>query len=279
VHLTDYPQADPTLIDPALEDAMAVVRSLTSLGRTVRSEAKVRVRQPLPHAAVHVPAQATEAGPLADLLPLLAEELNVKDIVFAGSAEEMAGWRARPNFRALGPRLGPRVQELAETLSRDDGTIAAALAAGSTVEVALPSGAIAIGPDDVELTQQPRPGWALATDGPLAVALELTLTEDLVLEGVAREVVHHVQALRKSAGLEVTDRIELTVATEAGSVAARSLEQYGDRIGREVLAGRVSVSGGPVPDGAADGDQTGPDGAVATVSVEGDRVTLRLRRA
>ncbi len=280
VHLTAYPEADPSLMDPALEDAMAVVRSLTSLGRTVRSEAKVRVRQPLHHAVVHVPAQASGSGPLADLLPLLGDELNVKDVVFAGSAEEMAGWHAKPNFRALGPRLGSRVQELAQSLARDDGTVAAALAAGSTVEVALPSGSIAIGADDVELTQQPRPGWALATDGPLAVALELTLTDELVLEGMAREVIHHVQALRKSAGLEVTDRIDLTVAAAAGSVAARSLEAFGDRIAREVLAERLSVSDQPTSEGEIEGLQTGSAaGSAFTVSVDGDLVTFSLRRA
>src|SRR5439155_23666352 len=118
VHLTDYPVADPAQVDPALEERMAAVRQLVALGRTVRTDRKVRVRQPLSHALVHVPGDAAR---LDDLLSLVADELNVREVVFAGSAEELAGWRAKPNYRVLGPRLGSGVREVADVLAGDDG--------------------------------------------------------------------------------------------------------------------------------------------------------------
>src|SRR5947207_5823688 len=102
---------------------MEAARTIVSLGRTIRTEAKVRTRQPLPHAIVHF---AGDREALDPLLKLVASELNVKDVLFAGSAEELGRWRAKPNFRVLGPRLGNRVKEIAAALASDDGTLAGA---------------------------------------------------------------------------------------------------------------------------------------------------------
>jgi len=113
VHLTDFPVADLSLVDPDLEAAMATVRSLVSLGRTVRTDAKVRVRQPLSRAVLHVTAERSALEPL---LPLVTEELNAREVVFAESAKSLSAWRANPNFRVLGPKLGQRVQEVAAAL-------------------------------------------------------------------------------------------------------------------------------------------------------------------
>jgi isoleucyl-tRNA synthetase len=264
VHLTDYPVADPALMDPALEERMAAVRQLVALGRTVRTDRKVRVRQPLSHALVHVPGDPAR---LDDLLSLVADELNVKEVVFAGSAEELAGWRAKPNYRVLGPRLGSRVREIAEALADDDGTLASRLATGETVEVGLRSGTTeSLGPQDVELVQQTREGWALATDGPFAVALELELTDDLRREGVARELVHHVQALRKSAGLDVADRIVLGIEAPPDGLTAAAIGAYGAQIAADVLAREITGSG------------MGDAVAAVSVAVEGEPVMIRLRR-
>ncbi|HWC32711.1 MAG TPA: class I tRNA ligase family protein, partial [Actinomycetota bacterium] len=110
VHLTDYPEPDPAALDPALDEAMATVRQIVSLGRSARKEAGVRVRQPLRRAVVHVPGAPERLRPL---LPLVAEELNVREVAFAISEGDVAGWRAKPAFRVLGPRLGPRVKDVA----------------------------------------------------------------------------------------------------------------------------------------------------------------------
>jgi isoleucyl-tRNA synthetase len=262
VHLTDYPVAERSLVDPNLEAAMAMARSLVSLGRMVRTDAKVRVRQPLSHALVHVPGDPSALDPV---LSLVAEELNVRDVHFAGSADELASWRAKPNFRALGPRLGRQVQEVAAALAQDDGSLAAGLARGGSVDLRLSSGAVTLDPQDVELVQQDRPGWAMAADGPLAVALELELTPDLRREGLARELVHHLQALRRTSGLELTDRVEVAVETDPRSEVAAAVQEQGSRIAGDVLA--VAIVGGPLEGGASE-----------RMALDGSEVTIWLRR-
>jgi isoleucyl-tRNA synthetase len=261
VHLTDFPTHDPALVDEDLERAMAVAREVVSLGRQVRTDAKVRVRQPLAEAAVHVGGDRAWLEPL---LPLVAEELNVKGVRFAESAQELSGWRAKPNFKALGPRLGRLVQEVGAALSRDDGTLARELAGGALVRVPVVSGEpVALGPEDVELVQQPREGWAVGSDGTVTVALDLEVTDGLRREGMVREIVRIVQDLRKSAGLEVADRIALGV--ESDPEVAAAVREFGGHLASEVLA--VEVSTGPVADGTAR--------AEATVDGHAVRVSLR----
>jgi isoleucyl-tRNA synthetase len=262
VHLTDFPVAVPAMIDPALDEAMRTVRSLVSLGRQVRTDAKVRVRQPVGRAVVHVSGDPTR---LEALMPLVAEELNVKEVQFAESAEQLAGWRAKPNFRALGPRLGSRVQEVAAALAAEDGTLARRLAAGQPVEVPLPGDPVTLGPEDVELTQEIRAGWGLASGGTETVALDLELSPELRREGVARELIHHVQNLRKSTGLDVADRIVLGVEADAG--AAQAIQEHRARIAADVLAVDVRGASLDAAEGAAD------------VHIDGLRVRLSLRRA
>ena len=127
VHLADYPRPDEAARDAGLDDAMAAARAIVGLGRTVRVETKTRVRQPLAEAVVHY---AGDHAAMTPLLDVVADELNVKRVAFAESAEELGGWRAKPNFKALGPTLGPRVKEVATALADDDGTLAGALARG-----------------------------------------------------------------------------------------------------------------------------------------------------
>ena len=263
VHLTDYPTADPGLIDLALDEAMGVARQIASLGRQVRTATKVRVRQPLARAVVHVPGDARRLGPL---LPLVAEELNVKDVGFAESAEELSGWRAKPNFPLLGPKLGRKVQDVAAALERDDGTAASALARGETVTLSdHDGGQISLAPEDVELVQQTRSGWGVASDGAVTVALDLEPDEELRREGLARELIRAVQDLRKSAGLEVSDRIVLGV--EGPGEVLPALQAHRDFVAQEVLA--VEVRWEPV-DGAA---------GAADVNLDGSTVRVSLRRA
>jgi len=263
VHLTDYPVADPELIDGALDEAMALARHIVSLGRQVRTAAKVRVRQPLARAVVHVPVSPSRLQPL---LSLVATELNVKDIGFTESAEELSRWRAKPNFRVLGPKLGRRVQDVAAALQRDDGRLASMFARGESVSLSLDGEeSISLDPEDVELVQQTRSGWGVASDGAVTVALDLEPDEELRREGLAREVVRSVQDLRKSAGLEVADRIVLGVEAPSEMVAA--LESHRDFLAHEVLAVEVRWELVDQPAGTID------------VELDGSSVRLSLRRA
>jgi isoleucyl-tRNA synthetase len=262
VHLADYPEADPAARDEALESSMDAARRVVSLGRTVRTDARVRVRQPLARAAVHVPPGAGDLEPLAGLI---ADELNVKSVDVGETPEMAGGWRARPNYRSLGPRLGRSVKEVARSLQQDDGSLAAELAEGRAVRVPTAGGETEVGPEDVELSRDTSGGWGVATDGGVTVALDLEVTPDLAREGLARELVRLVQDARKAAGLDVTDRIALTV--DAGQEIHDALAAHRDWISGEVLA--TEIGRGPAPEG----------GHTERRDLDGHEVTVAIRRA
>jgi isoleucyl-tRNA synthetase len=258
VHLTEYPPVHEAAIDPGLDDAMALARQLVELGRRVRTETKTRTRQPLPGAVVHLPGAP---GELTALLDTVAEELNVKEVRFADTAEAFGGWIAKPDFKALGPRLGRRVQAVADALAADP-EVAARLAEGETVELRPDDGPpLSIGPDDVLLARDVRSGWGVVSDGGVTLALDLEVTPALRLEGLARELVRLVQDARKEAGLRVTDRIVLGI--EATGDPARALEAHRDYVAEETLADSVSL------DAVSDGRRES--------TVDGSRVAVSLR--
>jgi isoleucyl-tRNA synthetase len=261
VHLADYPQVHEADIDPGLDEAMALARQVVELGRRIRTETRTRTRQPLPSAAVHL---ASDPGSFGTLLTTVAEELNVKRVDLAGSAEVFGRWRAKPDFKVLGPRLGSEVQRVAAALEQDDGTLARRLADGGSVDVSLGDGAaISIGPGDVALSHDILSGYGVATEGGVTVALELELTPELRREGVARELVRMVQDARKEAGLEVTDRIQLAV--ETSGEPAEALAAHRDEIAAETLATSLGTS--EVEGFRLEGD------------LEGTPVVVSLRRA
>jgi isoleucyl-tRNA synthetase len=264
VHLSEYPSGDPAVVDVALEEAMAAARTIVALGRQIRTDTKMKVRQPLARAVVHY---AGDHEALRPLLSLVTDELNVKEVEFAESAEQLAGWRARPNFRALGPRLGARVKVLAERLGAEDGRMAAELAAGREVKIRLDDGGdeLTLSPSDVDLAQEVRQGWGVAAEGGLTVALDLSLDDPLRQEGVARELVRIVQDARKAAGLEVTDRIHLRV--DGPDEVGLALDEHSASVATETLA--LTVERGSAGEGWH----------VADASIDGNRVVVAIERA
>ena len=218
---------------------MGVARQVVELGRRVRVETKVRTRQPLAEAIAHVPDRTPD---LEALLPIVADELNVHRVRFATSEDPFGTWRAKPDFKVLGPRLGSRVKSLADTLAGDvDGDLAGRLAAGETVSVAIDDGpAVEITAADVELARETLAGWGVASEGGVTVALELALTPDLEREGFARELVRIVQDARKSADLDVSDRIALGLDGDQEVVAVR--DRWASFIAGETLATELGAS-------------------------------------
>ncbi len=261
VHLADYPTADDAAIDEALEVSMATARAIVELGRRIRTETKTRTRQPLGEAVIHV---AVDHAALEPLLTVVAGELNVKEVVFAESVDAFGRWRAKPNFKTLGPRLGTRVQAVAGALAADDGTAAAMLARGGAVELELADGTtVTIDPNDVDLTQEVREGWGVGSEGGVTVALDLEITPALRLEGLSRELVRVIQDARKDAGLAVTDRIVLGVETD-GEVAA-ALEAHGSTVAGETLATTLSAT-------------LDREGHRQDAEIDGTRVAISVRR-
>ncbi len=237
VHLADWPQTDAALVDPELEAEMAQARRLTSLGRAARSEAGIKVRQPLARALVFLPPDAPRL--LGDIV---ANELNVDRVEVTAELGELITFELVPNFRLLGPRLGPRVQEAKAALARLDIAAAAAmLEEGRSIRLALADGEIELAPGDVELRVRGQEGYAVSREGGEVVALDLTLDDDLLARGLLRDVIRQVQDLRKEAGLEVTDRIHLTLS------GADPMAPFFDQLAREVLATEVRIGTGPGP--------------------------------
>ncbi len=247
VHLASWPAYDPALIDPELSAQMGLARRLVELGRSARSGASVRTRQPLSRALIGA-AGFEELPP--ELRSLIAEELNVASLaVLGGEAGELVDYAVKPNFRALGRRFGPQTPEVAAAIAAAPAAdIATGVLAGGTVPVGPVSGSsVSVGADDVIVTQTPRAGWAVATDAGETVAIDTAVTAELRREGLAREVIRLVQEARKNDGLDVTDRIVLRWAARDPGLAA-ALTEHAALIAGEVLAAEFGPAGAePVP--------------------------------
>ena len=234
VHLASWPAADPAVIDDALAEQVALVRRIVELGRAARASSSVRTRQPLARALVSAPGWAALRP---ELVAEVASELNVLDMASLSSSEgDLVDVSAKANFRSLGKRFGKQTQEVAHAVAAADAAaLAAALRAGSaTVEV--PGlGTVELADDDVIVTETPREGWSVASSEGETVALDLHLTPELRRLGTAREAVRLIQEARKSAGLDISDRIVLRWAADDEEVAA-ALREHREMIAGEVLA-------------------------------------------
>ena len=210
VHLRDFPESDPALADPDLEAGMEAVRLTVELGRAARAQAKAKVRQPLRRAVIV--ANDAEREAIEARAALVTAELNVKELDFVTDEAELVSYTAKPNYRALGPRFGKRMPQVAAAVEALDPThVAVVLGEGGEIGIAIDGVDHTLGPDDVTLALQPLEGYEVEAEAGHAVALQLELDDELRREGLAREIVHAVQIARKDAGLEITDRIELTL--------------------------------------------------------------------
>jgi isoleucyl-tRNA synthetase len=254
VHLSDFPTADPAWRDPAVSEAMTTGRRLVELGRQARTDSGHRVRQPLARALVSVPAR--EVAGLALVTAEIAEELNIHAVDLADASTGVVARRLKPNFRALGPAFGERAPLVAAALAALDADAVDALLDGDgpkTATLMLDGGPVRLDADMFEIVEEPRTGWAVVSDGSYAVALDTALTPGLELEGAARELVRAVNEQRKTAGLDLSDRIELTLALTPHDLGARlAAAGHLDLLAREVLATAVVH---------VDGDTLDPAGA------------------
>jgi isoleucyl-tRNA synthetase len=260
VHLRDFPAPDPALADPELEAAMEAVRLTVELGRAARAQAKAKVRQPLRRAVIV--ANGAERAAIEARAELVRAELNVKELDFVSDESELVSYAVKPNYRALGPRFGKRMPQVAAAIeSLDPKHVAEAMANGGQVGIAVEGDEHTLGPDDVTLVLQPLEGYEVEAEAGHAVALQLELDDELRREGLAREIVHAVQNARKAAGLEITDRIALSLGgDEELLAAARAHEPY---IAAEVLATSLAYDA--------------PGGT--TVKIDGHALTIAVVRA
>ena len=240
VHLCTFPQADDSIIDVEQEERMRLAQQLTSMILSLRKKEQIVVKQPLQKVAIPA-TDAQQRERLEAMKQLILDEVNVKEMEFV-EAEGVLVKQVKCNFRVMGKKFGALMKNVNAAVQamtqqqisqlEHDGSILLTLASGDTANVELA---------DVEIFSQDIPGWSVANEGTLTVALDLEISEDLRLEGVARELVRSIQSLRKESGFEITDRIHVTIP--ASDDNARCLEQFKQYIAQQVLADSICAQG------------------------------------
>jgi isoleucyl-tRNA synthetase len=250
--------------DAVLEGAMRQIRQLATLARAAREEARIKVRQPLSRMVCVVPEAHGEL--LDALVPLLATEVNIKQVEFAASGDALVRLEAKPNFRALGKRFGKRTPLAAQAVGSLSSEALAAFARGEEVAIAVEGDSHVLLAEDLTLVRRATGDLVVAEAGGFFAALDPTVTPELRREGLAREVVSQVQRMRKEAGMAVSDRISLHVSgAEEVEATVRQAREY---ITSEVLAVDVRVGG----------DVGGSPSAMQTVDLDGLEVRVAITR-
>ena len=252
VHYVLMPEADASVIDQELEERMALAQQATSMVLALRKKVGIPVRQPLAKMLVPVISDAVRAR-LEAVKDLILTEVNVKEMEFVTDTTGILTKKIKPNFKTLGKVYGARMKEIAAAFgSLDQATITAmqnAETAGDAYTLVLPGGDVVLNPGDYQISSEDMPGWLVASEGALTIALDVELTDDLRREGVARELVNRIQNLRKTAGFEVTDRIDTVIYADAPEIAP-ALAAFGEWIGSQTLS--RSVKQAPAAEAPAD---------------------------
>jgi isoleucyl-tRNA synthetase len=266
IHLTDYPQGAPGLLDADLVRRMTLVREVASLGRAARSSAKLKVRQPLSKVEVILAdTSPDDAAWLAAHAELVCDELNVKQFEICREPDRYITRSVLPDLKKLGPRLGKLLPQARDALTKADAqALLAGFARDGRVELSLPGGTATVERDDVLIRTTPREGWAAAEGTQAVVVVAAGLTPELIAEGLAREVVHAVQTARKGLDLEFTDTIDLAFETASADLRS-ALEHHRDSIASETLAAAIHF--GPGPAGAS----------AETIDVDGHPLTIHIQ--
>jgi isoleucyl-tRNA synthetase len=267
IHLCDYPAVDPAAIDEELSADMDRLLELVSLGLAARNSVKIKVRQPLAELKVQ-PAGEGDARAVERFGDQLREELNVKAVSLHDPEwGPLLKPEVKPNLKTLGPKFGPRLKDVVAAIAKaDPAMLAAKVRAGETIELACGGETVQLDPADLIVQVKAAEGWAGVVDRDTQVALDTRVTEALAGEGMARDVVRHIQDQRKEAGLEMEDRIALYLGTDSDKLRA-ALAAHRDYIAGETLT--VDWSAQPL---------TGVGVHRATVKVDGQALTIELKR-
>ena len=243
VHFEHMPEADESKIDKDLEERMELAQKATSLVLALRRKVNIKVRQPLAKMLIPVISDKVRQQ-LECVKSLILTEVNVKEAEFLADTTGIITKKIKPNFRVLGKKFGPQMKEIAAAFAQMDQATISAIQAAGEYTLALASGPVALVPEDYEIISEDMPGWLVASDGPLTIALDIQLSDALVKEGTARELINRIQNLRKDSGFEVTDKIDVVIvaAGEDGAEIAASLKDYKDYIASQTLAISVSLA-------------------------------------
>lgn len=233
VHLAKFPSSDESKIDLELEARMSIAQKISSMVLSLRKKEKIKVRQPLQKIMIPVTNQAN-VDRIHLIEDLIRSEVNVKEVELMKDASGILVKKIKPNFKTIGPKYGKHMKALAALISGWKQPEIETVEQENGWSGEINGEAINLETDDFLITTEDIPGWLVAVDNHITVALDITLTEDLKQEGIARELINRIQNLRKESGLDVTDRINISFATNNKIKSA--VENYGEYLKREVLA-------------------------------------------
>ena len=246
VHFVLMPKCDESVIDKDLEERMSMAQKATSMVLALRRKVSIKVRQPLSKLVIPVISDKVRSQ-LEQVKGIILGEVNVKEAEFISDTTGIITKKIKPNFKTLGKVYGKQMKEIAGAFASFDqaviSDIQTAQAAGADYVLPLPSGDVVLGPADYEISSEDMPGWLVASDGPLTLALDIQISEDLKKEGVARELINRIQNLRKDSGFEVTDKIEVIIFAD-GMVReeiATALDVYKEYVSAQTLALSIAV--------------------------------------
>jgi len=260
VHLCDFPVADTALIDKALEADMDEVLKVVVLGRAARNGANRKNRQPL--AKMYVQA---DHEPNAECVGIIRDELNLKEVEFTGDTAGFVSYRFKPQLKTLGPKYGKQLGAIREALATLDGSAAKAeLDAKGALTLSIDGADILLAPEDLLIETEQKEGFFTLTDNGVTVALDTTLTDELIAEGHVRELISKLQTMRKEAGFEVTDRI--TVTAQADGAMADVITNAADELCAAVLSDALTF------------DTPAADAYTKEWDINGEAVTLSVKR-
>ena len=247
VHISFFPKVNPGMIDKSLESRMSLAQVITSMVLSLRRKVSIKVRQPLQTLMIPVSndeqRQAIEA-----VAPLILSELNVKEIKFVSNEEGILVKRIKADFKKLGPKHGKMMKSVAAAIAEMSQHDILLLEKNGTINLDIAGNRITVEASDVEIHNEDIPGWLVANEGAVTVALDVTITDELRKEGAARELVNRIQNLRKSRDYDITQRINIQIAPDA--LTDDAVNEYGSYICKQVLANTITVA--PVENPAED---------------------------
>ncbi|MBQ5524065.1 MAG: class I tRNA ligase family protein, partial [Paludibacteraceae bacterium] len=262
VHLATFPKYNEAMVNKRLEEQMELAQKLTSLTLALRKKADIKVRQPLSHVMIPTTVQNIKEN-LESVADLIKAEVNVKEIKTVEGSDGILVKRIKPDFKKLGPKCGKTMKSVAATLQALPQEEIRKFEENGVYTLCIDGNNIEVSTADVEIFSEDIPGWLVANDGNLTIALDITVTEELRQEGLARELVNRIQNMRKQSGLNITDKINITVCADAEY--CRAIEAFAEYIKQQVLG--LSITTADTLEGAQEWD------------VDGKKISVKIEKA
>jgi isoleucyl-tRNA synthetase len=238
VHLSDFPKADESLIDKVMEERMQLAQDISSMTLSLRKKENIKVRQPLQQIMVPVLSEREKEN-IEAVKDLIMSEVNVKGINFVDDSAGILVKKIKPDFKKLGPKCGKSMKMVAAQLQELSQEEISSFEKSGVYTLNIDGNDITIEKGDVEILSEDIPGWLVANNGSITIALDVTITPELQKEGVAREFVNRIQNIRKSSGFEITDKI--CVKIENSENVRGAIESFGDYVASQVLANSIEL--------------------------------------